>query len=179
MVNNQYSLSTTGFMNMLGAFMGMYWTYIVLLFTGIVWSTKLIALCLKWTGYVSETVSVFFILNVNSSFLLLSLISNVWCPPVCCTGLVLVSSSGYLIEVTLSWAKVFSLITLVNATGLGIFLVFGDARRVDLEHYSQVIVIWPWPFVAKTIWYLICETGHYTYIHTHWWLFWNWIAQNK
>ncbi|XP_029011763.1 solute carrier family 17 member 9-like [Betta splendens] len=56
-------------------------------------------------------------------------------------GVVLVSSSGYLIEVTLSWAKVFSLITLVNATGLGIFLIFGDARRVDLEHYSELTVM--------------------------------------
>uniref|UniRef100_UPI0037E7599C voltage-gated purine nucleotide uniporter SLC17A9-like n=1 Tax=Semicossyphus pulcher TaxID=241346 RepID=UPI0037E7599C len=55
-------------------------------------------------------------------------------------GLLMVSMSGYLIEVTLSWAWVFSLITLVNATGLGIFLVFGDARRVDLEVYSQVTV---------------------------------------
>lgn len=53
----------------------------------------------------------------------------------------MVSVSGYLIEVTLSWATVFSLITLVNATGLGIYLFFGDARRVDLEDYSQVIVL--------------------------------------
>uniref|UniRef100_A0A4W6EE90 Solute carrier family 17 member 9 n=1 Tax=Lates calcarifer TaxID=8187 RepID=A0A4W6EE90_LATCA len=59
----------------------------------------------------------------------------------CCTGVVLVSLSGYLIEVTLSWATVFSLITLVNATGLAVFLIFGDAQRVDLENYSQVIVI--------------------------------------
>ncbi|GAA6216585.1 solute carrier family 17 member 9-like [Lates japonicus] len=56
-------------------------------------------------------------------------------------GVVLVSLSGYLIEVTLSWATVFSLITLVNATGLAVFLIFGDAQRVDLENYSQVIVI--------------------------------------
>ncbi|XP_041654978.1 solute carrier family 17 member 9-like [Cheilinus undulatus] len=56
-------------------------------------------------------------------------------------GLLMVSLSGYLIEVTLSWAWVFSLITLVNATGLGIFLIFGDARRVDLSDYSQVPVI--------------------------------------
>ncbi|XP_034731463.1 solute carrier family 17 member 9-like isoform X2 [Etheostoma cragini] len=54
-------------------------------------------------------------------------------------GMVSVSVSGYLIEVTLSWATVFSLITLVNVTGLGIFLVFGDARRVDLEEHSRVI----------------------------------------
>lgn len=52
-------------------------------------------------------------------------------------GLVLVSFSGYLIEVTLSWTTVFSLITLVNATGLGIFLIFGDAQRVDLRKNCQ------------------------------------------
>lgn len=56
-------------------------------------------------------------------------------------GLVLVSVSGYLIEVTLSWVTVFSLITLVNFTGLGIFLIFGDAQRVDTVDYSQIIVI--------------------------------------
>ncbi|KAK2897308.1 hypothetical protein Q8A73_013688 [Channa argus] len=49
-------------------------------------------------------------------------------------GLVLVSLSGYLIEVTLSWATVFSIITLVNVTGLGIFLIFGDARRPWSAH---------------------------------------------
>uniref|UniRef100_A0A667WQ39 Solute carrier family 17 member 9 n=1 Tax=Myripristis murdjan TaxID=586833 RepID=A0A667WQ39_9TELE len=52
-------------------------------------------------------------------------------------GLLLVSFSGYLIEVTLSWAMVFSVITLVNVTGLGFFVFFGDAHRVDLEVYSQ------------------------------------------
>ncbi|XP_071756298.1 voltage-gated purine nucleotide uniporter SLC17A9-like [Centroberyx gerrardi] len=57
------------------------------------------------------------------------------------SGLVMVSVSGYLIEVTLSWATVFSLITLINVTGLGFFLVFGDARRVDLEDYSRVTLI--------------------------------------
>ncbi|XP_041802054.1 solute carrier family 17 member 9-like [Chelmon rostratus] len=56
-------------------------------------------------------------------------------------GLVLVSLSGYLIEVTLSWANVFSLITLVNAIGLGVFLIFGDAQRVDVKDYSQITVI--------------------------------------
>uniref|UniRef100_A0A3B3VB72 Solute carrier family 17 member 9 n=1 Tax=Poecilia latipinna TaxID=48699 RepID=A0A3B3VB72_9TELE len=54
-------------------------------------------------------------------------------PAVCRAGLVLVSFSGYLIEVTLSWSVVFSLVTLVNVTGLGIFLVFGDAQRVDRQ----------------------------------------------
>ncbi|XP_008276198.1 solute carrier family 17 member 9-like [Stegastes partitus] len=56
-------------------------------------------------------------------------------------GLVLVSVSGYVIEVTLSWTTVFSLITLVNVTGLGVFITFGDARRVDLKEDSQVIVL--------------------------------------
>lgn len=56
-------------------------------------------------------------------------------------GLVLVSVSGYLIEVTLSWATVFSLITLVNATGLGIFVIFGDVRRVDQDDNSQPIIV--------------------------------------
>lgn len=51
-------------------------------------------------------------------------------------ALVLLSLSGYLIEVTQSWASVFSLTTLVNATGLGLFIIFGDARRVDLEDDS-------------------------------------------
>lgn len=75
---------------------------------------------------------------------------------VCCTGLVLVSLSGYLIEVTLSWANVFSLITLVNAIGLGVFLIFGDAQRVDVKDYSQITVIWP-TFLSLC---LICETLH-------------------
>ncbi|CAG6021790.1 unnamed protein product [Menidia menidia] len=56
-------------------------------------------------------------------------------------GLVLVSLSGYIIEVTLSWATVFSIITLVNATGLGIFLIFGDAQRVDLLDFCQDVGI--------------------------------------
>uniref|UniRef100_A0A3B4G6E3 Solute carrier family 17 member 9-like n=1 Tax=Pundamilia nyererei TaxID=303518 RepID=A0A3B4G6E3_9CICH len=56
-------------------------------------------------------------------------------------GVVLVSLSGYLIEVTQSWSVVFALITLVNATGLGVFLIFGGARRVDLVEYSRIIEI--------------------------------------
>ncbi|XP_076022856.1 voltage-gated purine nucleotide uniporter SLC17A9-like [Genypterus blacodes] len=56
-------------------------------------------------------------------------------------GLVLVSLSGYLIDVTLSWTTVFAVIVLVNSTGLFVFLVFGDARRVDLHVYSPLIVI--------------------------------------
>uniref|UniRef100_A0A3Q3FHL5 Solute carrier family 17 member 9a n=1 Tax=Labrus bergylta TaxID=56723 RepID=A0A3Q3FHL5_9LABR len=60
---------------------------------------------------------------------------------VCCLGLLMVSLSGYLIEVTLSWTWMFSFITLVNATGLVIYLIFGEARRVDLEDHSKLIVI--------------------------------------
>nr|XP_020491454.1 solute carrier family 17 member 9-like [Labrus bergylta] len=56
-------------------------------------------------------------------------------------GLLMVSLSGYLIEVTLSWTWMFSFITLVNATGLVIYLIFGEARRVDLEDHSKLIVI--------------------------------------
>ncbi|XP_068454450.1 voltage-gated purine nucleotide uniporter SLC17A9-like [Clinocottus analis] len=56
-------------------------------------------------------------------------------------GLVLVSVAGYLIEVTLSWASVFSLITLVNVTGLGVFLIFGEVRRVDLEDYKPLLLV--------------------------------------
>ncbi|CAB1329901.1 unnamed protein product [Coregonus sp. 'balchen'] len=54
------------------------------------------------------------------------------------TGLVLVYVSGYLIEVTASWASVFSLITMVNTMGLGAFLMFGEANRVDLWNSSKV-----------------------------------------
>ncbi|XP_019962982.1 voltage-gated purine nucleotide uniporter SLC17A9-like [Paralichthys olivaceus] len=56
-------------------------------------------------------------------------------------GVVLVSLTGYLIEVTLTWASVFSLISLVNTTGLVVFLLFGDAQRVDLETYGQISLI--------------------------------------
>lgn len=49
--------------------------------------------------------------------------------------------SGYLIEVTLSWTAVYSLLILVNTLGLGIYLLFGDARRIDLECYSPVLVV--------------------------------------
>lgn len=103
---------------------------------------KKIYICLK--VYISQTLS-------NIKPLILSPVTDV-IPYV--AGLILVSSSGYLIEVTLSWAKVFSLITLVNATGLGIFLIFGDARRVDLEHYSEVTVIWLWASTSYNIRFL-------------------------
>ncbi|XP_024231796.1 solute carrier family 17 member 9-like [Oncorhynchus tshawytscha] len=54
------------------------------------------------------------------------------------TGLVLVYVSGYLIEVTASWGYVFSLFTMVNTMGLGVFLMFGEANRVDLWNLSEV-----------------------------------------
>ncbi|XP_033824826.1 solute carrier family 17 member 9-like [Periophthalmus magnuspinnatus] len=47
------------------------------------------------------------------------------------TGVVTVSLSGYLIEVTQTWATVFSLVALINSSGLGVYLVFGDAQRLD------------------------------------------------
>lgn len=49
------------------------------------------------------------------------------------SGVIMVYFSGYLIEATGSWTSVFALITVVNLLGLGIFLVFGEARRVDIE----------------------------------------------
>ncbi|XP_026862801.2 solute carrier family 17 member 9b isoform X1 [Electrophorus electricus] len=49
------------------------------------------------------------------------------------TGVIMVYFSGYLIEATGSWASVFTLITMVNLMGLGTFLVFAEARRVDIE----------------------------------------------
>ncbi|XP_041954462.1 solute carrier family 17 member 9 [Alosa sapidissima] len=48
------------------------------------------------------------------------------------SGLLLVYFSGYLIELTQSWASVFFLLTLVNAMGLIMFLLLGEARRLDL-----------------------------------------------
>uniref|UniRef100_A0A3B3CYZ1 Solute carrier family 17 member 9a n=1 Tax=Oryzias melastigma TaxID=30732 RepID=A0A3B3CYZ1_ORYME len=56
-------------------------------------------------------------------------------------GLLLVSFSGYLIEITLSWAAVFSFIILVNAIGLWIFLIFGDAQRLDQTAHCQLVVV--------------------------------------
>nr|XP_057908347.1 solute carrier family 17 member 9b [Doryrhamphus excisus] len=49
------------------------------------------------------------------------------------SGVLLVYFSGYLIEVTGSWASMFSLITAVNLLGLCIFLAFAEARRVDID----------------------------------------------
>lgn len=60
---------------------------------------------------------------------------------VCLAGLLMVFLSGYLIEVTLSWTAVYSLLVLVNTLGLCVYLLFGDARRLDLESYSPVLVV--------------------------------------
>uniref|UniRef100_A0A673NBD0 Solute carrier family 17 member 9-like n=1 Tax=Sinocyclocheilus rhinocerous TaxID=307959 RepID=A0A673NBD0_9TELE len=49
------------------------------------------------------------------------------------TGVIMVYFSGYLIEATGSWASVFGLITVLNLLGLGTFLCFAEARRVDIE----------------------------------------------
>lgn len=49
------------------------------------------------------------------------------------TGVIMVYFSGYLIEATGSWASVFALITVVNLLGLGMFLAYAEARRVDIE----------------------------------------------
>ncbi|KAK7877907.1 hypothetical protein WMY93_031436 [Mugilogobius chulae] len=57
------------------------------------------------------------------------------------SGVVTVSLSGYLIEVTQTWATVFSLVALINSTGLGVYLFFGDAQRLDQHGYSPVTVI--------------------------------------
>ncbi|XP_016300451.1 solute carrier family 17 member 9-like [Sinocyclocheilus anshuiensis] len=49
------------------------------------------------------------------------------------TGVIMVYFSGYLIEATGSWASVFGLITVLNLLGLGTFLSFAEARRVDID----------------------------------------------
>ncbi|XP_066558477.1 voltage-gated purine nucleotide uniporter SLC17A9 [Amia ocellicauda] len=49
------------------------------------------------------------------------------------SGVIMVYFSGYLIETTNSWASVFALISVVNLFGLATFLLFAEARRVDIE----------------------------------------------
>ncbi|XP_028849673.1 solute carrier family 17 member 9b isoform X1 [Denticeps clupeoides] len=49
------------------------------------------------------------------------------------SGVIMVYFSGYLIEATASWTSVFALISLVNILGLATFLVFAEARRVDID----------------------------------------------
>lgn len=57
------------------------------------------------------------------------------------SGVVSVSLAGYLIEVTQTWATVFSLVALINAIGLGIYLYFGDAQRLDQQCHSPITII--------------------------------------
>lgn len=57
------------------------------------------------------------------------------------SGVLTVMLSGYLIEVTQTWATVFSLVALINSTGFGVYMFFGDAQRLDEHGYSPVTVI--------------------------------------
>ncbi|XP_041061507.1 solute carrier family 17 member 9-like isoform X2 [Carcharodon carcharias] len=47
-------------------------------------------------------------------------------------GVILVYCAGYLIETSGSWPSVFNLISIVNVFGLSIFVIFGQAKRVDI-----------------------------------------------
>nr|XP_048297274.1 solute carrier family 17 member 9 isoform X2 [Myodes glareolus] len=47
-------------------------------------------------------------------------------------GVIGVCLSGYLIEATGSWTCIFDLVAIISNLGLGTFLVFGKAQRVDL-----------------------------------------------
>lgn len=47
-------------------------------------------------------------------------------------GVIGVCLGGYLIEATGSWTCIFNLVAVISNLGLGIFLVFGKAQRVDL-----------------------------------------------
>ncbi|XP_060794048.1 solute carrier family 17 member 9b isoform X2 [Neoarius graeffei] len=49
------------------------------------------------------------------------------------SGVIMVYFSGYLIETTGSWASVFTLVTVVNLLGLGMFLIYAEAHRVDID----------------------------------------------
>lgn len=44
---------------------------------------------------------------------------------------------GYLTETAGSWTPVFNLVAVVSSLGLGAFLVFGEAQRVDLSPARQ------------------------------------------
>ena len=48
-------------------------------------------------------------------------------------GVVCVYLAGYLMETTGSWISVFNLVAVVNSVGLCVFLVFGEAQRVDTD----------------------------------------------
>uniref|UniRef100_A0A8B9LFD4 Voltage-gated purine nucleotide uniporter SLC17A9 n=1 Tax=Astyanax mexicanus TaxID=7994 RepID=A0A8B9LFD4_ASTMX len=53
-------------------------------------------------------------------------------------SLLVVYISGYLIEVTGSWAIVFTLLSLVNLVGIAVFIAFGKAKRLDQADQSEV-----------------------------------------
>lgn len=55
----------------------------------------------------------------------------------CFAGLLMVYMSGYIIEITGSWETVFSILAVVNIIGVTVFIVLGDAKRVD-----QPQIIW-------------------------------------
>lgn len=52
-------------------------------------------------------------------------------------GVVGVCLGGYLTETAGSWTPVFNLVAVVSSLGLGAFLVFGEAQRVDLSPARQ------------------------------------------
>ncbi|XP_067269965.1 voltage-gated purine nucleotide uniporter SLC17A9 [Pseudorasbora parva] len=54
-------------------------------------------------------------------------------------GLLMVYMSGYIIEITGSWETVFSVLALVNIIGVFIFIVLGEAKRVDQMDQPQII----------------------------------------
>ncbi|XP_056117040.1 solute carrier family 17 member 9 [Rhinichthys klamathensis goyatoka] len=55
------------------------------------------------------------------------------------SGLLMVYMSGYIIEMTGSWETVFSILALVNIIGITIFIVLGEAKRVDQLDQPQII----------------------------------------
>ncbi|XP_077080181.1 voltage-gated purine nucleotide uniporter SLC17A9 isoform X2 [Siphateles boraxobius] len=55
------------------------------------------------------------------------------------SGLLMVYMSGYIIEMTGSWETVFSILALVNIIGVTIFIVLGEAKRVDQLDQPQII----------------------------------------
>ncbi|KAI5279766.1 Solute Carrier Family 17 Member 9 [Manis pentadactyla] len=52
-------------------------------------------------------------------------------------GVVGVCLGGYLTETAGSWTPVFNLVAVISSLGLGAFLVFGEAQRVDLSPARQ------------------------------------------
>lgn len=50
------------------------------------------------------------------------------------TGVVWVYLAGHLIETSGSWAYVFNLVATVNLFGLCTFLIFGKAKRMDMDY---------------------------------------------